>query len=89
MLLTLGLQPETKWHENRRLQKVRMYYVNTWNSPVALVMRSPPANAGDLGDMGFDPLEEDVATHSSSLAWRIPRTEEPRGHKESDMTQAT
>ena len=24
-----------------------------------------------------DPLEEDMATHSSILAWRIPRTEEP------------
>ena len=25
------------------------------------------------------PLEEDVATHSSILAWRIPWTEEPGG----------
>ena len=24
-----------------------------------------------------DPLEEEMATHSSSLAWRIPWTEEP------------
>ena len=24
-----------------------------------------------------DPLEEDMATHSSYLAWRIPWTEEP------------
>ena len=24
-----------------------------------------------------DPLEEKMATHSSILAWRIPRTEEP------------
>ena len=24
-----------------------------------------------------DPLEEEVATHSSILAWRIPQTEEP------------
>ena len=24
-----------------------------------------------------DPLEKEVATHSSILAWRIPRTEEP------------
>ena len=40
-----------------------------------------------------DPLEEDMATHSSILAWRIPRTEEPggrqsTGHKESDSTEA-
>ena len=26
-----------------------------------------------------DPLEEDIATHSSILAWRSPRTEEPGG----------
>ena len=26
---------------------------------------------------GEDPLEEGTATHSSVLAWRIPRTEEP------------
>ena len=26
-----------------------------------------------------DPLEKGIATHSSILAWRIPRTEEPGG----------
>ena len=26
-----------------------------------------------------DPLETGMATHSSILAWRIPRTEEPGG----------
>ena len=26
-----------------------------------------------------DPLEEDTATHSSILAWRTPRTQEPGG----------
>ena len=26
-----------------------------------------------------DPLEEGMATHSSTLAWRIPRTEKPGG----------
>ena len=39
-----------------------------------------------------DPLEKGMATHSSSLAQRIIRTEEPRGlqsmdHKESDTTE--
>ena len=32
---------------------------------------------GSLGQE--DPLEEEVATHSSILAWRIPWTEEPGG----------
>ena len=39
-----------------------------------------------------DPLEEDMATRSSILAWKIPRTEEPGGYgpwgrKESDTTK--
>ena len=38
-----------------------------------------------------DPLEKEMATHSSTLAWRIPWTEEPgrlpRGHKEWDTTE--
>ena len=38
-----------------------------------------------------DPLEKAVATHSSVLAWRIPRTEEPGGLKsmgsQSDTTE--
>ena len=39
-----------------------------------------------------DPLEEEMATHSSILPWKIPWTEEPgqlqsMGHKESDMTE--
>ena len=38
-----------------------------------------------------DPLEEEMATHSSILAWKIPWTEEPgrlqsMGLRESDMT---
>ena len=39
-----------------------------------------------------DPLEEDTASHSSILAWRISQTEEPSGlqsmgsHTESDTT---
>ena len=38
-----------------------------------------------------DPLEEEMATQYSILAWRIPRTEgyRPHNHKESDMTQAS
>ena len=32
-----------------------------------------------------DPLEKEMATHSSTLAWRIPRAEEPGG-LQSDFT---
>ena len=58
------------------------------------MVKNMPANAGDTGDMGLkpgtqetqvpsldqeDPLEEEMATHSSILAWKIPRTEKPGG----------
>ena len=39
-----------------------------------------------------DPLEKEMANHSSILAWRIPMDRggySPRGLKESDMTEAT
>ena len=51
------------------------------------VVTSLPASAGDAGDLGSipgwgDSLEEEKATHSSMLAWRIPWTEE-RGRLQS------
>ena len=41
-----------------------------------------PANAGDIKDLGSipgceDPLEKKMATHSSTLACKIPWTEAP------------
>ena len=63
---------------------------NSVNMGRALVLKNQSANARDallerckemqvqpLG--GEDPLEEGMTTHSSMLAWRIPRTEEPGG----------
>ena len=51
-------------------------------SLVAQIIKNLLANAGDLRDMGSIPgsgrsLEKEMATHSSTLAWRIPWTEEP------------
>ena len=48
------------------------------------MVKNLPANAGDAGDavsiLGQeDPLEEEMATSSSILAWEIPRIEEPGG----------
>ena len=49
-----------------------------WASQVALVVKNPPVNAGEIRSLGWeDPLEEEMATHSSILAWRILWTEEP------------
>ena len=51
---------------------------------MVLVVKNLLANAGDIRAMGLilgqeDPLEEDMAIHSSILAWEIPWTEEPGG----------
>ena len=51
-------------------------------SQVALGVKNPPADAGDIRDAGQslgleDSLEEGMETLSSILVWRIPWTEEP------------
>ena len=55
-------------------------------SQVAPAVKNPPANAGDARDVGSTPglgrsLEEEMATQSNILAWRIPWTEEPGGQQ--------
>ena len=49
--------------------------------PAVSVVKNLPANAGDRGStLGQqDPLEEEMVTHSSILAWEISETEEPGG----------
>ena len=64
-----------------------------WASLVAQSVKSLPAvqetQVPSLAQK--DPLEKEIASHSSILAWRIPWTEEPgrtqsMGSQESDMT---
>ena len=44
------------------------------------VKNLPAAQETQVQSLGQeDPLEEGMATHSSILVWRIPRTEEPNG----------
>ena len=45
------------------------------------MVKNPPANAGEVRNAGSipgleDPLEEEMATHTSILAWEIPWIEE-------------
>ena len=52
------------------------------SSFIAQLVKNPSANAGDIEMQvwslgGKIPLEKEMTTHSSILAWRIPRTEEP------------
>ena len=58
--------------------------LNLGASQVALVIKNLPTNSGDLR-MGVlspgqeDPMEREMATHSSILPWKILQTEEPGG----------
>ena len=67
-------------------------------SQVALLVKNPPANAGDLQEMWVrslgqkDPLKEETATHSSILTWESHGQTSlvgysPQGHKEADTTE--
>ena len=63
------------------------------------MIKNLPVSARATGDTGWeDPLEEEMASHSNILAWKIPWTEEPGGlppmelqkawsYKELDMIQ--
>ena len=45
-----------------------------------------PVQEVQVRSLGWeDPLEEDMATHSRVLAWRIPWTEEPGGGVEATV----
>ena len=52
--------------------------------PYGSAVKNPPAMQGpqemQVLSLGWeDPLEEDMAAHSSILAWRVPWTQEPGG----------
>ena len=45
-----------------------------------MVKNLPAVQEMQVPSLGWeDPLEKEIATHSSILAWRIPWTEEPGG----------
>ena len=46
-----------------------------WASLVTQTIKNPPA----MQEAHVQPLEKGMAIHTSILAWRIPRTEEPGG----------
>ena len=57
------------------LQSLMLIVERYGASQVALMVKSPPANAGDIRDADLapeDPLEEGVVTPCSILAWRTP-----------------
>ena len=81
----LSVHPITGWEGwDRRAS----YYLYVWSigraSLIAQLVKNPPA----MQETPFwflsweDPLEKGKETHSSILAWRIPRTYSPWGRKE-------
>ena len=65
-----------------------------WEAPVRGVAKSRTRLSDFTFTFHFHALENELATHSSILAWRIPGTGEPdglpsRGHTEPDTTEAT
>ena len=57
-----------------------MYSVNFYQVPTVAqtVKHLPPMQETWVQSLGWeDPLEKEMATHSSTFAWKIPWTEEP------------
>ena len=51
------------------------YLYDNWGFPHSSVGKESACNAGVLGSIsGWEDLQKGKATHSSSLAWRIPWT---------------
>ena len=73
--------------------------IEAWRAIVHRVTQSQTQLSDFTFAFHYHVLEKDMATHSSILAWRIPRTEEPSGlqsqslesqrHKESDLTEVS
>ena len=79
------LQPkETDWLNGYK-NKSWMY----GSSMVAQMVKNLPAMLETwVWSLGWeDPLEKEMATHSSILAWRIPWTEEPGGYSPCDRKE--
>ena len=93
----------TDYHENPETMEHEATDGRNWNISVyrslqaslvaQMVKRLPAMREIRVRSLGWeDPLEKEMATHSSTLAWKIPWTEEPgrlqsSGCKESDTTE--
>ena len=76
------------WWYNTWVTWIKQNFLHKYSSDRGFsggsVIKNPPA-VQDLQEIwvgflgGEDPLEEGMVTHSSTLAWKIPWTEEPGG----------
>ena len=72
---------EEKEHFCHSFETQNCYQVNLTSFPGNSDSKASAYNAGDLGSnpRSRRSVEKEMATHSSILAWRIPRMEEPGG----------
>ena len=74
-------EPRPTWVPNSNMYKKGLGSYFKENFAGGSVVKNPPTKAGDTGLIpGWeDPLEKEMATHSSTFVCRIPWTEEPGG----------
>ena len=98
-IINLDLEPKWKGGNSQYfiIKNFWRFYLSKsiiliWISQVAQWVKNPPTmqetqemQVRSLGQE--DPLEKDIATHSSTLAWRIPWTKEP-GRPQSTGSQS-
>ena len=71
---------QRQWDRERNFNKfTRFFLVYYWASLVAqMIKRLPAMRETRVRSLGReDPLEKEMLTHSSTLAWRTPWTEDP------------
>ena len=80
-MLPIQLQriPPLELSEQQSGREDLEYIIIYWTSLVAqMVKHLPTVRETWVQSLGWeDPLEKEMATHSSVLAWKIPWTEEP------------
>ena len=78
-------------HSGARIGLSFIYFADEWASLVAQTVKNLPAVqetwVPSLGREG--PLEKGMATHPSTLAWRVPWTEEPGGLQSTGSQRVT
>ena len=75
-------QTELSWCLGKYIDWLKFILPSPWRFPGGSVVKNVPANTEDLKVWSLDledPLEGEMATHSSILAWEIPWTREPGG----------
>ena len=88
-MLILYIRKMRRWQENEMKPGRESKMISQWNKGVTkgamwaslvaqMVKHLPAMRETQVRFLGWeDPLEKEMATHSSVLAWKIPWTEEP------------